>query len=55
MYGMESELDEMGTSIAHLFVRERFYEVDFERDLFDGITQKIFESSVGFHYFYKSY
>ncbi|VDK67140.1 unnamed protein product [Litomosoides sigmodontis] len=45
MYGMESELDEMGTSITHLFVRERFYEVDFERDLFDGVTQKIFESS----------
>uniref|UniRef100_A0A158Q7I0 Tudor domain-containing protein n=1 Tax=Elaeophora elaphi TaxID=1147741 RepID=A0A158Q7I0_9BILA len=42
MYGMESESDEMGTSITHLFVRERFGEVDFERDLFDGITQKIF-------------
>ncbi|KAL3994902.1 Tudor domain family protein [Acanthocheilonema viteae] len=45
MYGMEAESDEMGTSITHLFVRERFGEVDFERDLFDGITQKIFESS----------
>ncbi|KAM3718955.1 RING finger protein [Dirofilaria immitis] len=44
MYGMESESDEIGTSITHLFVRERFGEVDFERDLFDGVTQKIFES-----------
>ncbi|EFO20116.1 hypothetical protein LOAG_08374 [Loa loa] len=44
MYGMESESDEMGTSITHLFVRERFGEVDFERDLFDGITQKMFET-----------
>ncbi|CAG9540569.1 unnamed protein product [Cercopithifilaria johnstoni] len=44
MYGMDSESDELGTSITHLFVRERYGEVDFERDLFDGITQKIFES-----------
>uniref|UniRef100_A0A915Q867 Translocon-associated protein subunit gamma n=1 Tax=Setaria digitata TaxID=48799 RepID=A0A915Q867_9BILA len=43
IYGMESESDEPGTSVAHLFARERFGEVDFERDLFDGITQKIFE------------
>ncbi|VDO64807.1 unnamed protein product, partial [Onchocerca flexuosa] len=44
IYGMESESDEIGTSITHLFVRERFNEVDFERDLFDGITQKLFGS-----------
>ncbi|VIO93847.1 Uncharacterized protein BM_BM3520 [Brugia malayi] len=44
MYGMESESDEMGTSITHLFARERFDQVDFERNLFDGITQKIFEN-----------
>lgn len=43
MYGMESELDEMGTSITHLFVRKRFGEVDFERDLFDAVTQKYTE------------
>lgn len=46
MYGMESESDEMGTSITHLFVRERFDEVEFERDLFDGVSQKIFECIV---------
>lgn len=43
---MESESDEVGTSITHLFVRERFGEVDFERHLFDGITQKLYESFV---------
>ncbi|MCP9262115.1 hypothetical protein DINM_005408 [Dirofilaria immitis] len=41
MYGMESESDEIGTSITHLFVRERFGEVDFERDLFDGTDREV--------------
>uniref|UniRef100_A0A8R1XMX2 Tudor domain-containing protein n=1 Tax=Onchocerca volvulus TaxID=6282 RepID=A0A8R1XMX2_ONCVO len=44
IYGMKSESDEIGTSITHLFIRERFDEVDFERNLFDGITQKLYEN-----------
>lgn len=51
MYGMDSEADKLGTSIAHVFVRERCGEVEFDRELFDGTTQKIYEDAVS-HWFF---
>lgn len=42
IFGLESENDEMGFSIAHMFAREQGNTVRLDRKLYDGLFQKIY-------------